>query len=535
MFNLNIQTFRMELFWVQVCPELLDPQALSEFGRQMLDRGSYQSAGGETSSISLSPMGRRFRRPHMAQGTVRKPHQFWASYYANVSPPERQWFGLAPFRVQFRQHKLLRVNQAFVSGLRLPGLTRASVFPSAYLCPVGWSVGLTIDLEGNLAFSDVAASSTWLTSQSHKPFLCYGQPASSEFALRTMSTTIRRSLVRGDGSYVHFWPYLVASPIVYLDQPKHFLSLSKNEIQAILGLLIRRPTSTSRPYASMFDANSFSMTVFNYGTFLLTANRGRVASCWLSNLKNAIMMATLIEAFLRSTRFDEHPQVTQMRSELVSTLHSLLKAYDTPHFGKICRQHSAIRGILQPRRDTSYDRHLVVESNRLASLLTSLEPGRTNWGQYQALVADIFPFLFEEEWVLQDTQVTTIDGVDRMDIVALIEADQGFWARINHAYGPVVTIEAKNSKKVTKADFEQLSTYLNDKGRGFGMLVKRGIVTPEEQRLTHRFCSRDTFILVLGDADVLEMLERRKEGESPKLRVRDAYFDIMKRAPGSRR
>ncbi|MEW6366144.1 MAG: hypothetical protein AB1714_16070 [Acidobacteriota bacterium] len=529
MFNLRMRKFRFDIFWVQSCLDLLNSEALSEFGRQVLDKDSYGSRGGRQNAIGLDPMGRRFRLSRTIRGRVKKPHQFWASYYAQVLPLKGNWFGLAPHRVVFQDADLIRMNQDHISSLGLDGLQAARVFPSAYLCPTGWSVGLNVDLEGDLEFSQIAASSARLTSHDAKPFLFKSQPASLEFVLRGMSAAISGALLLQDKDYSQFRPYLVASPVRYAGQPEHFLRLESEEIEAILTLLRRKPTTAEQPFAPMFTDDSFGVTVFNYGTFLLTSRQGLPASCWLSNMKNAMMMAAMITDFCRSSEINKNRQIIEMRTHLVETLQALLKAYDTPHFGKVCRRHSAVDGLLRPAKQAARDQHVAVEANRFISGVVGLVPGERDWKRYQDLVASILPFLFEE-WVHTSPQAETLDGQDKPDLVALVEADKGFWSRIANTYGPIVVVEIKNTHTLTKAHFEQLSHYLDGPQRGLGILVKRGIRTPKERKLIDTFSGDKKMILVLGDADLLAMLELQRQGQTPRSFLRGLFFDVASTA-----
>jgi hypothetical protein len=120
--------------------------------------------------------------------------------------------------------------------------------------------------------------------------------------------------------------------------------------------------------------------------------------------------------------------------------------------------------------------------------------------------------------------------VNRRDVIFPNYAESGWWAFARQHYqAHLVVVDAKNSASgVDKSAVLQVANYLEVHGTGlFGFIVGRNSsdraaeVTRREQWAIHR-----KLIIVLNDADLLQMLAMRERGEEPAELIRQKVEDF---------
>jgi hypothetical protein len=124
------------------------------------------------------------------------------------------------------------------------------------------------------------------------------------------------------------------------------------------------------------DTHTLAMTVLNRGTFLLSSTperQARVPGCSSSNLKNALLIAMLMQKFHQNSRGHRNPIVTAMRNEVGETFRQLENFWNKPHFLKICEMHA---GIAKMRQEPSTPAQVTIYNfNRSVFENTVIGPG----------------------------------------------------------------------------------------------------------------------------------------------------------------
>ncbi len=143
-------------------------------------------------------------------------------------------------------------------------------------------------------------------------------------------------------------------------------------------------------------------------------------------------------------------------------------------------------------------------------------------------------------------QSRTDQEYDRRDLVLRNNAIEGFWAETRQHYDAEgVIVDAKNyGKEINRNAVHDFSRYLKEYGLGrFGIIAARE-VSPQTQASTSQHervqsaideqknqwrNSPHKMIILLGEADLVEMLETKAGGKDPTALLRDRMFTLKSR------
>lgn len=363
-FNPAVSSFRVHWFSPRHCFDFLIPEHLSDFGREILNSSNYYSSDKSQPTFLLKRLGRRSRQIRYLQKQDKrfKPHRFWSEYLSNVASDEYRgpWLGLAPLRFEFRDKggpRLLRANRE--DALRSNhGIEDIRAFPKAYLCPIGWVVGVVVDIRGTFSLSDTPALVKWLRTQ---PSLnCEGRTLRLDDSLNILHDKVRKALISQNAPPPRIDTaldtYLVASPIAFEGQADFdggSFTLDSGMVSELLtGGRIADQKMLIKP-----GLHSLTFTVMNRGTLLLTQVLEPdlpTPRCALSNLKNSLMMLALMKRFHNAANGRDNAEVQQMREEVAETFSLLLSAWHSPHFHQLCEAHAGVQRMLSQRPGSTY-------------------------------------------------------------------------------------------------------------------------------------------------------------------------------------
>lgn len=164
----------------------------------------------------------------------------------------------------------------------------------------------------------------------------------------------------------------------------------------------------------------------------------------------------------------------------------------------------------------------------LMDRLSTTPSGRENATAYQYLVLEILNFLFAPELIDGKPEVRTIDGTERRDIIFTNDSDDSFWAyvRTNHD-GLLLMFEIKNTDDLGMAAVAQTATYLGSRLGRLGFIVARKPPTPDLMKKTFAVWNdsgtEKKVILIIHDAQLIEMLNIRAEDKSPTKWMQNHY------------
>jgi hypothetical protein len=197
MFNPLVHLFRIHWFSVRPCCGLVSSESLSRFGTDFLNpKHYYQSKMIDHALFSVSTLGRRSLHVRKVNGKIYRPHKFWSKYMSEVAGHEYRgpWLGLAPMHFQFKPEpgkKLFCIQPELQQHPEklLADVTGIRAFPKAYLCPIGWIVAISADIEGSFPLNAMAPLIGQL--RSGRVFLHRGKTASLKDVICTRSLAAR--------------------------------------------------------------------------------------------------------------------------------------------------------------------------------------------------------------------------------------------------------------------------------------------------------------------------------------------------------
>jgi hypothetical protein len=356
-FNPVVRTLRLHWFSARPCFQLLDPAAGAPFARKfMCEEQYYREDQAHPPLFDLRRLGRRFQEErHVGKDAfsqqVYRPHGFWSIYMSRVAHPDYQgvWKGLAPMRFLFRgkpSAPLVRIRPEFAESLK-PQVQHLRAYPTCYLFPIGWAVGIVVQAEGEVALANVPGVVDRLRRE--PAFLGRGGiPLPLDRLLRGLHEVIREeflgprtsSTLEQDGN-----PYLVASPLKFDDQGS-FQGQTLLDADGITAMLAGGPLANEKKLLITPGNGSIAMTALNRGTFVMASLpelEPRVPGCSSSNMKNALLITTLMQKFHQISLGHTSVEVAKMRGNIVDTFEKLENCWNKPHFQKVCDAHTGIR------------------------------------------------------------------------------------------------------------------------------------------------------------------------------------------------
>ena len=356
MFNPTVNAFRIHWFSAWPCFDLVSSRSLSRFGSKVLSRKSYyESTGSDHPEFSLRTLGRRSLNVRKVNGKTYRPHKFWSKYMSGVAGPEfrGRWLGLAPMHFQFKStggKKLFGLHpdlQQHPEKL-LPGVKRIRAFPKAFVCPIGWVVSISMEIEGAFSFGDLPALMDHLRSE--KLFLYRGAAAGLKEVIREMQSMIEGALLArkpvqlSDDDVVL---YSVSSPVAFQGQNTFDPLAADLDLPVVFRIIGEGPAPKENRRLVTPGPRSIAVTGFNRGTMLISTGAGKVPECALSNLKNLLLMTALMQKYHQGSLGHSDPAVVQMRFEVGTTFRLLENRWEAPHFKQICANHEGIIKMLQ--------------------------------------------------------------------------------------------------------------------------------------------------------------------------------------------
>ncbi|MCR3754419.1 hypothetical protein [Lentzea californiensis] len=166
----------------------------------------------------------------------------------------------------------------------------------------------------------------------------------------------------------------------------------------------------------------------------------------------------------------------------------------------------------------------------LVTRLQQIPAGRSQWSPYQRVCLDILDHLFSPPLNRGRWEDANAAKINRRDIIMPNYSTEGFWYHLRQAYrADHVVVDAKNfASNVSKNQVLQMANYLSRHGTGlFGIIITRtggdksALYVRREQWMMH-----DKMILVLNDADLVQMLTNRSDGDPPELLIQQKIEDF---------
>jgi hypothetical protein len=347
-FNPDVYRLRLHWFTARPCFDLLNPEGRTPFANSFLSEDRYYKEDVNGTNIRLRRLGRRSRvERRLDDDHSFEPHGFWSLYMTLVAHPDYRgvFRGLAPMRVVFGADKeapLLRIDPAFAATVMN---ARLRVYPNCYLFPIGWTAGVVIQADGDVPLDESCKLTERLRTE--KVFLWRGRQASLDEVLDRLHETIRGELVvkRGAHNSVDTTkPYLVMSPLRF-DGQESFWGSTPVDRERMATALAEGPLPEGKPPLTTPNTSMLTITVLNRGTFLMARrpeHEENVPGCSSSNLKNSLLITTLMQKFHQNSRGHRNPLVVAMRNEVGEAFRQMASVWTKQYFLKISEAHAGI-------------------------------------------------------------------------------------------------------------------------------------------------------------------------------------------------
>lgn len=162
--------------------------------------------------------------------------------------------------------------------------------------------------------------------------------------------------------------------------------------------------------------------------------------------------------------------------------------------------------------------------------LGSLASGREDWSEYQRLSSDILEYLFCPPLEPPRYEFSDDDTRNRRDMIFENSANDLFWSHLRNTYAAhYIVADAKNyGAPLKKQPVIDLAHYLKPYGCGlFGILVsRRGAGVAAKHAVREQWIGGHKMIVVLSDADLVEMIRIKSTGGKPEEIIRKAIADF---------
>lgn len=278
-----------------------------------------------------------------------------------------RWNGLAPMRFEFTNHPvvLMALQPGFKFQVDQPQRAQVEVqaYPKAYLFPTGWVVGMVLEFRGKFLLSETQKMVEDIRS---KPLFLYnGKHDTLEEALLDLNDLVRSALLvqNRHAQEAHLEVYTVCSPISFEGQEFFDGRETDLDFPVIRQILGADTTDDGRQVVTHCPA-TLTISVFNRGTILFTRRRtpkkvqaelaqriSREPACGLSNLKNLLMIAAVMQKFHESAKGYRDSDVRSMRKKVAATFKRLTETWKSTHFKDLIEKdkgHPSFRKMLEP-------------------------------------------------------------------------------------------------------------------------------------------------------------------------------------------
>jgi hypothetical protein len=178
--------------------------------------------------------------------------------------------------------------------------------------------------------------------------------------------------------------------------------------------------------------------------------------------------------------------------------------------------------------DSSYQEKR--KSDAFIETLQSTTPGKKLWSDYQRLSSDIFEYLFCPPLEPPRYNIPDAESRNIRDMIVENSATTGFWHSIRTTCSAhYIVVDAKNyTDQIGKKPVLDIAHYLKPYGCGmFGILfTRKGSGSAAEHCIREQWIGAQKMIIVLSDADIVEMLSIKASSGKPEELVRKKIADF---------
>jgi hypothetical protein len=171
-----------------------------------------------------------------------------------------------------------------------------------------------------------------------------------------------------------------------------------------------------------------------------------------------------------------------------------------------------------------------VTGDALRERLANTPVGHGAAADYQQLVLDVITFVFFPDLIDGRLEERTIDGTGRRDIIFTNDSDASFFDYVRNTHDALmIMFEVKKVADLSMPALNQSATYLGDRIGRLGFIVTRH--SPGENLIRKQISifndsNPKKILLILSDADLIELIDLRVKDASPVKWLQKRYRDF---------
>jgi hypothetical protein len=163
--------------------------------------------------------------------------------------------------------------------------------------------------------------------------------------------------------------------------------------------------------------------------------------------------------------------------------------------------------------------------------LTACPSGQKHFAEYERIGIEIWEYLFKDKLGTGKPQSGSSDRSQRRDVLFPNRRVGSFFQRIAQRFdADFVVVDFKNyGKPVTPEEIKEVEQYANKAIGRFIVVVSRVGANKPVERAQHRlFRDKDTVVLTLSDAQMLEMIGRKEHNQNPEDVLEDLLDEFLR-------
>lgn len=160
--------------------------------------------------------------------------------------------------------------------------------------------------------------------------------------------------------------------------------------------------------------------------------------------------------------------------------------------------------------------------------------GTEGWRQFETIGGKIFHFLFENTFrnYTYEYQSSTSDGTQRRDLIVnnTFKDTTSFWQLVKNDYNAnLIVVDFKNYREKLNSDSFYIPTkYLNSAIGYFAIVFSRQGLDDTARREQQRLLSEKKLVLCLTDANLIDMINQKMNGQEPLDSLENLYYTMCK-------
>ncbi len=269
---------------------------------------------------------------------------------------------------------------------------------------------------------------------------------------------------------------------------------------------------------------TFSETTNCIANSLLNYDITDISSFWESIIINAKARQSTKEANI--------PEY----ATLASIFNNIGLLYDRKGNKKVAQEYyqkarNVYKELSNPNTE-AVDNKIICDGNKLINRINECPKGKEGWSKFEEIGSKVFTYLFEDSFrnYKYTLQTTTTDSIFRRDMIVhnTFKESPSFWQTVKNDYkANLIIIDFKNYTNLLDPDqFYNPSKYMNKLAGHFAIVISRCGLTESSKKLQLRLLEEDKLIMCLSDVDLINLINKKMEGQDPLCTLEDMYYTL---------